>query len=313
MYSKYGKIVVLMGGVSSEREISLKSGKAVFDNLKQQGFDAVAVDLISENPDEVARLMHSQKPDCVFLALHGHFGEDGGIQKILDDLKIPYTGSGVGASKLAMDKVVSRKIFAAGGLSVPESFVLVKQGLSVDKIKNLKISLPAVIKPAANGSSIGLSIIDDIVDLDKAIRHAFEFDDTIIIERFIEGRELTVGIILDEALPVIEILPKRRFFDYEAKYQSGMTEYVVPAKINNLVAKKTQEAALLAHKLLGCYGCSRVDIIFNEKRGPVVIEVNTIPGMTQTSLLPKSAKAAGINFTGLCIKLIELAYEKAKQ
>ncbi len=309
----FGRIAVLMGGVSSEREISLKSGKAVFDALKQQGFDAVSVDLLSENPQEVAQSVRLQNPDCVFLALHGHFGEDGGIQAVLDGLNITYTGSGAKASKLAMDKVASRKIFSFGGLSVPESTVLLKQGSSPEQIKNLNILLPAVIKPSTNGSSIGLSIIDDAKDLDKAIKLAFEFDDTVIIERFIKGRELTVGILADQALPVIEIIPKRRFFDYEAKYQSGMTDYIVPAKIDSEVAKKTQEAALSAHRLLGCYGCSRVDVIFNEDLGPVVLEVNTIPGMTSTSLLPKSAKVAGIDFIGLCVKLIELAYEKAKQ
>ncbi|TBR17684.1 ATP-grasp domain-containing protein, partial [bacterium] len=203
-----GKIAVVMGGVSSEREISLKSGKAVFDAFKRHGFNAVAVDLVSENPDEVAQLIRSQNPDCIFLALHGHFGEDGGIQTILDGLKIPYTGSGAKASKLAMDKAASRKIFEAGGLNVPQSKVLLRQESSIEQIKNLDIPLPAVIKPAANGSSIGLSIIDNMVDLDRAIMLGFKFDDTIIIERFIEGRELTVGILADNALPVIEIVPK---------------------------------------------------------------------------------------------------------
>ncbi len=175
-----------------------------------------------------------------------------------------------------------------------------------------QLSFPLVVKPATQGSSIGLSIVDTKDGLAKAVETAFNFDTRIIIEQYIEGREVTVGILDEKALPVIEIVPKKRFFDYEAKYQSGMTDYVVPAKLQEALAKKIQDAGLSAHKLLGCFGCSRVDMILSRENIPVILEVNTIPGFTTTSLLPKAARAVGIEFAQLCLKLIQLAYAKAQ-
>ena len=173
------------------------------------------------------------------------------------------------------------------------------------------LNLPLVIKPATNGSSIGLSIIDDRRDLEEAIGLAFTFDEKVIIEEYIQGREVTVGILGNQALPLIEVIPKKKFFDYEAKYQPGMTEYVVPAKLEERIAKRIQDTALLAHKLLGCFACSRADMILSTDNLPFILEVNTIPGFTKTSLLPKAAKTIGIDFSRLCLKLIQLAYEKA--
>jgi len=310
---KIGKVGVLMGGPSSEREISLKSGKAVYDALSGLGQDVVAIDIKTDDPQENVRLLGSQGIDCAFLALHGRFGEDGTIQVILENMKIPYTGSGVLASKLAMDKISSREIFKKGNLLVPRSKIVNKTshksgaGLSVDLGERL------VVKPATQGSSIGLSIIDKNESLDAALELAFKFDDRVIIEEYIKGREMTVGILNDSALPVIEIIPKHAFFDFEAKYKAGLTEYVVPAKIDKKAAKKIQASAMSAHKLLGCFGCSRVDLILDEKGLVFVLEVNTIPGMTSTSLLPKAAGQINIKFEDLCMKLIKLAYEKAKK
>lgn len=304
---RFGRIGVFMGGPSTEREISLKSGKAVYESLKTFGLEVVAIDIKTDNTKEIIHLIKSHKINCAFLALHGRFGEDGQIQQILENLKIPYTGSGIKASRLAMDKVASRKIFEANGLRIPKYIVVDR--LFYYKLNN-NLSLPLVIKPATHGSSIGLTIIDREKELDKALDLAFSFDHRVIIEEYIKGREVTVGILAERALPVIEIIPKKRFFDYEAKYQPGMTDYVVPAKLEERLSRKIRKTALTAHKLLGCFGCSRVDMILNEQNIPVVLELNSIPGLTNTSLLPKAAETEGIEFNELCFKLIRLAYEK---
>ena len=309
---EFGKVGVLMGGPSTEREISLKSGKAVYEALKQSGLEVIAIDIKTDSIEENIRLIESCKIDCAFLALHGRFGEDGQIQEILESVKIPYTGSGVLASRLAMDKVASRKIFQANGLNVPKYKIVEKASYTLDWEVNNNLKLPLVIKPATHGSSIGLSIIDKQEDLDKAVSLAFAFDERIIIEEYVEGREVTVGILKEQPLPVIEIIPKRRFFDYEAKYTPGMTDYEVPAKLEESIAREVKKAALSAHKLLGCSGCSRVDMILSKDNLPFVLEVNTIPGLTNTSLLPRAAKTQGIEFNELCLKLIKLAYEKTK-
>jgi D-alanine-D-alanine ligase len=228
---------------------------------------------------------------------------------MLEDLGIPYTASGVEASKLAMDKVRSLCLFEKAGLSVP-LYEVVQKNTNWNFSGNIK--MPLVVKPASHGSSIGLSIIDKETDLGQAVNFAFSFDERVIIEEYIKGRELTVGILSDQPLPVIEIVPKKRFFDYEAKYKSGLTDYIVPAELGESIARKAQEVSLKAHKALGCYGCSRVDLILNDSGLLYILEINTIPGLTSTSLLPKAARAAGIEFTQLCLKLIELAYEKNK-
>ncbi|MFA5145513.1 MAG: D-alanine--D-alanine ligase [Candidatus Omnitrophota bacterium] len=308
--NRFGRIGVLMGGPSTEREISLRSGKAVCDALKGSGLEAVAIDLKTDNKEEVVSLIKSNNLDCVFLALHGSFGEDGQIQDILETLKMPYTGSGVKASKLAMDKIASRRIFEAAGLNVPRYKVLDKGYRNEDLRSCDNLGLPLVVKPAGQGSSIGLSIIHKEEGLKKALDLAFSVDTKAIIEEYITGREMTVGILDGRPLPVIEIIPRNPFFDYEAKYQSGSTAYIVPARIEEGIAEKIKAAALSAHKLLGCFGCSRVDIILNNAGLAVVLEVNSIPGLCATSLLPKAAKSAGIEFNELCVKLIKLAYEK---
>lgn len=308
---KLGKIGVLMGGPSSERDISLKSGKAVYDNLKDAEFDVVSIDILTDTVSENIKLIKSHGIDCAFIALHGRFGEDGQVQELLEGLKIPYTGSGVKASRLAIDKIASRDIFEKNGLCVPNYKILKKHAYKPGLDLGLSgFKYPLVVKPATNGSSIGLSIVDKKGGIKKAIDLAFDFDDRILIEEYILGREITVGILEEQALPVIEVVPKNRFFDFEAKYQAGMTEYIVPAMIDKKVAGASKKAALIAHRLLGCFGCSRVDIILDKNNVPYVLEINTIPGLTSTSLLPKAAKIIGIDFTQLCIKLLRLAYAK---
>lgn len=308
--NKFGRIGVLMGGPSSEREISLKSGRAVYEALKQFGLEVVAIDIKTDKIEENVRLIKSHQINCAFLALHGRFGEDGQIQEVLENIEMPYTGSGPLASKLAMDKVASRRIFEANGLHVPRYDVLEKAFYnSSRKILN-SLALPIVVKPATHGSSVGLTVVDRQEDLGKAVAEAFEFDERILLEEYINGREVTVGILDERALPVIEIIPKRRFFDYEAKYHDGMTEYIVPAHLEEAVAAQIQSDALSAHKLLGCLGCSRVDMILNKDNIAYILEVNSIPGFTEMSLLPKAARAKGIEFAQLCFELIKLAYEK---
>jgi D-alanine-D-alanine ligase len=309
---QFGRIGVLMGGPSSERDISLKSGHAVFDVLSKLALDVVSIDITTDNPEENTRLINSHNINCAFLALHGRFGEDGQIQKILDDLSLAYTGSGAKASQLAMDKIASRKIFQARGLAVPEYRVLEKATYTPEWKDKFNLTFPLVVKPATNGSSIGLTIVDRKEEFGEALDLAFSYDDRIIVENYIAGREITVGILDEQPLPVIEIVPKKRFFDYEAKYKTGMTDYLVPAQLDQAVARLAQDIALVAHKSLGCSGCSRADMILNKENIPFVLEINTIPGLTATSLLPKAARVVGIDFGELCLKLISLAYEKKK-
>ncbi len=308
----YGRIGVFMGGPSTEREISLKSGKAVYEHLRNAGFEAVAIDVTTDDRQQNIDLIRARHIQCAFLALHGRFGEDGQVQGILDALRIPYTGPGASASKLAMDKIASRRIFERHGLDVPRYKVLDEASYGGDCLSGVDFSLPVVVKPASHGSSIGLSIVDDLGSLKKAIETAFRYDRRVILEEYIHGREVTVGILDQDPLPVIEIVPKKKFFDYEAKYKPGMTEYVVPAQLDEETARKTQAAALSAYRLLGCVGCSRVDIILAGGQRPFVLEINTIPGLTATSLLPKAAMVVGIDFTQLCLRLLDLAYEKTK-
>lgn len=311
MKKDFGRVGVLMAGPSSEKKISLKSGHAVLNALRESGVNALPVIIKNSSIKDNMRLLKSKNIDCAFIALHGSFGEDGGIQNILSKLKIPYTHSGVRASRLAMDKIASRNIFKKHGLDVPQSQVVKRNSYKINNIRAL--NFPLVVKPASHGSSIGLSIVESKKNIPKAIKLAFKFDSRIIIEEYIKGRELTVGILDDKALPVVEIFPKHFFFDYQAKYKKGLTDYVVPAKLPNRIAVKVKKEALLAHKLLGCFGCSRVDIILDTENKAFILEVNTIPGFTATSLLPKAANKSGIGFNELCIKLISLAYEKTQR
>lgn len=290
-----------MGGSSSEREISLKSGEAVAGALKGDGYDVVALD-IDDDLENIRKMLTEAEINVAFIALHGRFGEDGTIQKLLESLNIPYTGSGAKASSLALNKVASRKIFEGAGISVPEYRVITSE-LNMD---GDSFHFPLVVKPSSQGSSIGLSIVENKRDLSLAIKFALNYERQVIVEEYIEGKEITVGILDDKALPVIQIIPKKRFFDYQAKYEIGMSEYVVPALFPEDEYLKAQEIGLSAHHYLGCRAFSRVDMIMREGR-PVVLEVNTIPGLTQNSLLPKAAKACGISFNQLCVRLIELA------
>lgn len=296
------RIGVVMGGVSSEREVSLKSGRAVFDALKSLNLDTVAVDIQRSDKNYVTDLLLSYDIGLAFLALHGSFGEDGRIQHILEEINIPYTGSGPCASSLAMNKIASRKVFEEGNLSVPKYFLLDKNHKSAKNI----MEFPLVIKPLCGGSSIGLSIVDNHKELKEAIDLAFKYDKKVIVEEYIRGREITVGIFEDKPLDAIEIRPRSRFFDYNAKYEEGQTEYIVPADVSFKVMSFLRNTAIKAHNLLGCSFFSRVDIILSLDRA-FILEVNTIPGFTETSLLPKAAIQRGIRFPELILKIAQAA------
>lgn len=299
------RVAVFMGGVSTEREISISSGRAVVGALEKAGFDVIPVVV----NDEELRELDGLDVDVVFIALHGCFGEDGGVQELLESRGIPYTGSGVQASRMAMDKVESKWTFVASGLPTPE-FITLRQGQPIQELEGLlleKLPIPMVAKPARNGSSVGVSIIHDISELHQGLETAFRYDDKVVVERYIKGRELTVGILGEEALPVIEIKPAREFYDLSAKYEDKGTNYIVNPDIPGDIYDKAQRLALSAHNRLGCSGFSRVDMILSDDTELYFLEVNTIPGFTERSLLPKAAKVAGIGFPELCREIVLLA------
>lgn len=297
---KFGKIAILAGGPSSEREISLKSGRAVYDALKREGCNVEWLELGGEDAEKALR---SIPFDIAFIALHGRFGEDGTIQKILERMSIPYTGSGVMASRLALDKIASRRIFKKCRIPVPEYKVL--NGRSIREPEGF--SWPVVVKPQNEGSSIGLSLARNTREFKRACENAFKYSNKIIMERYIKGREITVGVLGDRVLPVVEIIPKRVFYDFHAKYKDVRTEYKVPAPLPKPLYKKAQNLGLAAHNALNCRDFSRVDMRLGEDNGIYVLEVNSIPGLTERSLLPKAAGAFGITFSELCLKLLQLA------
>lgn len=300
-----------MGGPSTEREVSFKSGMAVYEHLKCLNLDVVAIDIKSDDKTQNAEILKKHSLDCAFIALHGSFGEDGGIQEVLESLSLPYTGSGVPASRLAMDKIASRKIFEEEGIFMPKAYLIIdRDSFDRDKLKYKELKYPLVVKPACAGSSIGLSVVSFPQDLISSIERAFAVDNRVVLEEFIQGRELTVGILDDKPLPVIEIKYQGEIFDYESKYKSSTTQYIIPALLDENTFWKAQEQAVKAHRLLGCFGCSRVDMMLGGDNIPYILEVNAIPGMTSTSLLPKAAKFIGVDFSQLCLRLIELAYKR---
>ena len=306
------KIAVLMGGPSAEHEISLNSGRGVVAALTRRGWQTNAV--VIPNTLTIAQacqftrqaLEHSQ-PELVFIALHGPFGEDGTIQSVCEASHLAYTGSDAQSSRLGLDKVASRIRFQQAGLRVP-TWRLIHPS-EHDELERALAALrfPLVVKPTNQGSSIGVSIAAHHAELADAIEQASRYDARVLVEEFIRGRELTVGVVADQALPVVEIKSKERFFDYRAKYTPGMTEYVVPALLDEELAVRIQAAGILAHQALGCRHFSRVDLILNEANEPVVLEVNTIPGLTATSLLPKAAACVGMSYDELCERLVLMA------
>jgi D-alanine-D-alanine ligase len=334
------KVAVLFGGTSMERDVSIASGAQVIRALREAGHEVVAVDTATGVLDSGAerRLLAAgvaPKPpeeesldllrsgdvtsfvrapemagiDVIFLALHGGAGEDGTLQALLDLVGVPYIGSGMLASAVAMDKDIAKRLFRDAGVPTPAWLMTPVDGVQVRR----EVGFPCVVKPSKQGSTVGLAVVRDAAGLEPAIAEAYRFDDEVMIEQFIPGRELTVPVLGDEALPVGEILSKNEIFDYEAKYQPGMAEEIFPADLTAGEAAEAQRLALVAHRALKLGGYSRIDFRLDADGVFWCLEANTLPGMTSASLFPKGALAAGIPFPELCDRLCRLAIEEHRR
>ena len=298
-----------MGGRSGERSVSLRSGKRVLESLQKQGYNAVSMDL----EDDLISALKKSKIDVVYIILHGRHGEDGTVQGLLEIAGIPYTGSKVLASALAMHKVAAKRIFEAVGIPTPRYLEIDGASdiaKSADWIRNA-FSFPLVLKPVSEGSSLGVYLVKQRSELEPLLKETVAKYKDMFVEEYVKGREVTVGIIGTgkdvQALPILELVPKKEFYDFEAKYTEGLTEFILPARLPKPLYEKTREIALSAHRALGCHGVSRVDIIIGPDHVPYVHEVNTIPGMTDRSDLPAQAAHAGISFDELVVKILESA------
>ncbi|MGB5894941.1 MAG: D-alanine--D-alanine ligase [Ignavibacteriaceae bacterium] len=321
-------IAVFVGGTSPEKEVSKSSGRAIYQALNSLGYNCTLIDpaygtdqpetdeeffsakdfgeIKNENLIKTIDSELMNNIDLVFLALHGKLGEDGIIQSLLELKGIKYTGSGVLSSAIAMDKDISKTIFQKNDVNTPSWFIIDKKFNrdEVVRIINSKFKYPVIIKPNDQGSTVGLSIIKKDEEIFKAIETAFQYSDIVVIEEYIPGREMTVAILEDKPLPVLEIIPKSGFYDYESKYTSGMSEYIVPADVTGDVFDKMQQQAITAFRSLRCKVYGRVDFRLNDENIPFCLEVNTLPGMTETSLVPKMANAVGISFEELIDRII---------
>ncbi len=298
---KKKRIAVLMGGLSGERAVSLRTGAAVLSALEAEGYHAVAIDA---GRDLAARLIE-EAVEVAFIALHGRYGEDGSVQGMLELMGIPYTGSGVLASSIAMDKVATKKILLYHELPTP-AFETYCRGGDLQELVGKCRHYPLVVKPACEGSTLGVSIAHREEELLRGIDAALEHDKVILIEDFIQGLEVTVGVLDGQALPIIQVIPKGGFYDYHAKYTAGQTEYVLPAPLDGVLYQRLQQAAVEICRVLDCSGAARVDFMVREREF-YCLEVNTIPGMTETSLLPKAAGYEGISFAELVQRILETA------
>ena len=296
---RFGKVAVLMGGISVEREVSLKSGAAVVDALVSQGVDAHGIDA---QPNNIG-LLQAQGFERVFNSLHGTWGEDGVVQGALESIGMPYTGSGVLGCALSMDKIRSKQIWQTLGLPTAK-YKTVTQQEDLDNLVDL-LGLPLFLKPACEGSSVGIGKVNTANDLLSVYQSASANADVVLAEQFIQGPELTIAILGDEALPIIRLQTPHEFYDYEAKYQSDATEYFCPAGLSDELEFNVRELALTAFKALDCSGWGRVDVMLDGDQKPLLLEVNPIPGMTDHSLLPRAAAAAGLSFEQLVVRILE--------
>ena len=295
-----------MGGLSSEREVSLASGNAILEVLKGKGYDAVAVDVGRDVGDQLRK----SGVEVAFNGLHGKFGEDGAIQGLLEILGIPATGSGILASAMGMNKIISKTVFKAYGLHVGPFMVVSAGDKEPLTTAQMELGFPLVVKPSSEGSSVGVSVVNTGDELAPAVKLAFSYDREVLIEKYIRGMEVQVGVLGERALGAIEIVPKDVFYSYKAKYEQGMSEHFFPARVPEAVYKRTLDAGLAAHRALGCRGYSRVDFIIDAAGDPYILEVNTLPGMTATSLLPDIARGIGMSFPDLVEEILRLALEK---
>jgi D-alanine-D-alanine ligase len=296
------RIAVLMGGMSSERDISLKTGGAILHALQARGYTAVALDADRNS----AESLKTNGIDAAFIALHGALGEDGTVQGLLELLGIAYTGSGVLASAVSINKVITKKMLAYHGLPTPAFQVVRAQEGDVERaVTSITLPLPFVVKPPEEGSTIGISIVRDAAHISRAVSLAAQYDREVLIEEFVKGRELTAAVLNGEPLPLVEIVAKDGFYDFEAKYHSqGATRYVVAPDIGQEHTLMIQKLARETYAVLGCSGAARVDFLLTPDGRPSILEINTIPGMTETSLLPKAAAHAGIDFESLVERIL---------
>ena len=291
------KVAVIYGGLSAERDVSIKTGEAVLKSCLENKYNASGI-IINDKNDEVLDVL--KEFDIVFNALHGTFGEDGSVQSMLEDNGVLFTGSGSDASKTCMDKIKCKNILRNNNYSTPDWFEL----SNYNKIS--KLFFPCIVKPNAQGSTVGLSLVNKKSDLDKAVSKSLEFDKDILIEEYISGREITVGILDGEALPVVEIIPNHEIYDYKCKYTPGMTNYICPANLSEDLKNRIMLDSIKIFELLNCRGYGRVDYIIDNNNNYYFLEINTLPGMTNTSLLPIAAKNADIPFNKLVKIIIEL-------
>jgi D-alanine-D-alanine ligase len=302
------KVAVLYGGRSSERDVSLRSGAACAEALRTKGYDVALLDV---DLDVAARLRETGAEVAFVNGLHGRWGEDGCVQGLLESMGIPYTGSGVLASALAMDKLFSKLLFRDNDLKVIEYRSFPPERAERIGVGDLPFGLPAVVKPGNEGSSVGVHIVREAAALTAACLDAARYKGDLIVERYVRGTEVNVAVLDGKALGAIEIVPKREFYDYTAKYTPGQTEYFYPARLPEAHYRALCVAAERAHDALGCSGVTRVDFIVGQDGSPYILEVNTLPGMTATSLVPKIAAGKGIPFAELCERLLEGASLKA--
>jgi D-alanine-D-alanine ligase len=300
-------VAVLYGGQSAEREVSLKTGAACAEALRQKGYQVALIDV----DRDVAERLRAAGAAVAFVALHGRYGEDGCVQGLLEALRIPYTGSGVLASAVGMDKVVSKLLFRSLGLTVAEYRVFPPARAGSLTAADLPFPLPVVVKPACEGSSVGVTLVRDPARLPDACREAARWKGDVIVERYVQGKEVQVAVLDGSALGVIEVVPANEFYDYAAKYTAGTTQYFYPARIDPADDRRLRQAAEVAHRGLGCAGVTRTDFILLPDGSAAILEVNTLPGMTATSLVPKIAAGNGIPFADLCERLLEGAALKA--
>jgi len=308
------RVAVLKGGRSLERQVSLRSGARVEDALERLGHDVVALD-VSE--DLIGRLREAS-PDVAFIAMHGRDGEDGTVQELLEILDIPYTGSGVLACVRATDKVLAKHLMIEAGIPTPEFFAFSETAFrelgAADALPAIeeRLDFPVVVKPSSQGSALGIKFARSAADVPAALVAAFSYDSRVLLERHVDGRDLAASILDGEPLPVVEAVPRNdEFYDFEARYEIGRTEFVCPAALPDGVTEQVQELALRTYRLLGCSAFGRVDLMFGADGELTVLEANPIPGLTETSLLPQAAEAAGISFDELVGRIVELALERA--
>lgn len=299
--SQLRTIGVLLGGSSSEKDVSVRTGSAIADALERKGYKVERIGLSGD----VEKELRCADIDFAFIALHGAYGEDGQVQALCEELNIPYTGSGVQASRIAFDKVASKIIWQEQGILTARFEQIEKQSWEPGYVPAL--TFPLAVKPVREGSSVGFTKVDSVDTFRAAVESALEFDEHVLVEEFVDGLELTVGIVAGKTLPVIHIKPIDGCYDYEHKYTAGMTEYIVPADIDEDISLQIRQIALNAHNAIGCQDLSRVDFILDKDNRPYILEINTIPGFTQTSLMPKAAKAMGIEFDDLVEQILDEA------